>query len=113
MRLSKCITLSVFLMLALDLAQAQSNELRLHVPFSFVVAGKELPAGEYIIERTPFIGVLRITRIANGQSMAVTSSPGPSDPPSRHPAATFVSTGGVHYLDQIHLGGEPARVVPQ
>jgi len=113
MKTLKCIALSVFLALAFEPARAQSNEMHLQVPFSFVVSGKLLPAGDYVIERASDTGVLMITGIANGYTVAVTSSPGSMDAPYRRPAATFSAVGGTHYLEQVHLGGEPSRVIPQ
>jgi hypothetical protein len=113
MKTLKWIALSVFLALALYPARAQSNEMHLQVPFSFVVSGKMLPAGDYVMERASDTGVLMITGISNGYTVAVTSSPGSMDAPYRRPAATFGATGGTHYLEEVHLGGEPSRVIPQ
>lgn len=112
MKTLKWVVLSVLFGLAHAPARAQSTEMHLQVPFSFVVSGKLLPAGEYVIERAYDTGVLRITAIANGYGVAVTSSPGSMDAPSRRPAATFGAVGGKHYLEEIHLGGEPARMIP-
>jgi hypothetical protein len=111
MKTLKWIVLGALFALALEPARAQSNEMQFHVPFSFVVSGKTLPAGEYVIERTSDTGVLMITGIANGYTMAVTSIPGSMDAPYRRPAATFGSAGGTHYLEEVHLGGEPSRIV--
>lgn len=111
MKLLKWITLGVVLMVSLGRARAQSNEVRLQVPFSFTVAGRELPPGAYTIERTPYLGVLLITGIGNGQTVAVTSSAGETEPLDSHPAATFSSTGGTHYLEEVHMAGEPARII--
>lgn len=111
MKLLKWITLGVLLMVSLGRARAQSNEVRLQVPFSFTVAGRELPAGEYTIERTPYLGVLLITGIGNGQTMAVTSSAGETEPLGGHPTATFGSIGGARYLEEVHMAGEPARII--
>jgi hypothetical protein len=47
-------------------AQAQTNDiLRVNIPYPFMVAGKELPAGDYIIQRTGNTNLVLIIRGEN------------------------------------------------
>ena len=111
MKTVNCTAVSLFLALTLPPVRAQSNEMQLHVPFSFVVSGKTLPSGEYVIERASDMGVLLITEVGNGHVVAVTSHPGSTDAPHQRPAATFGVVRGTHFLEEVHLGGEPSRII--
>ena len=108
MKFSKLFTLSVFFALALAPMHAETNLVRIHAPFAFVVAGKELPAGDYLIEQTSETGVLLI-RGQGGSMMVLTTS---GEPDVRHyPGASFATAGGEKYLTKVRLLGGPTRVV--
>ena len=110
MKLFKLFTLGVFFALILATAQAQSNAVRIHAPFPFVVAGKGFPAGYYIIEQSGEAGVLLIH--GEGHAVAVLTSSSESSTLAQHePGVRFTSTGGERYLRQVQLLGGPARVV--
>ena len=107
MKSLKLFTLSVFFALATAPMHAELNVLRIHAPFAFVVAGKELPAGDYLIEQTSETGVLLI-RGQGGSMMVLTTS---GEPARRDPGALFTTAGGEKYLKQVQLLGGPARVL--
>ena len=110
MKLLKLFTIGVFFALAVATAQAESNAVRIHAPFPFVVAGKEFPAGYYIFEQSGEGGVLLI----HGEGRAIAVLTASTESPlsaRREPGVRFTSAGGEKYLKQVQMLGGPARVV--
>ena len=70
MKMSKLLTAGVLFVLALAPMRAQSNGfLRVQIPFSFVAAGKELPAGDYTIQQTSESGIMIIHGASEGRTV--------------------------------------------
>jgi len=109
MTLSKMFTSSAILALSLVSGHAQSGEtVHIHVPFSFMAAGRELPAGDYIFEQSGQGG----SWLIHGQASSVgllTSFGGPNASDSA--AAEFSVSDGHKYLDEIRLPDGTVRHV--
>jgi hypothetical protein len=109
MKLLKLFTIGVFFALALATVQA-SDAVRIHAPFPFVVAGKEFPAGHYIIQQSGDAGVLLIRGEGHAAAL-LTGSAESSLAGERAPGVRFTSAGGEKYLKQVQMPGGPPRVV--
>ncbi|HXY07931.1 MAG TPA: hypothetical protein VEI52_08750 [Terriglobales bacterium] len=88
---------------------AQSQQLRLNIPFDFVVKGRTLPAGHYIVRRGN-IGE-DVWTIESGQGSAIfLTNPVESPKKAHNPSLVFVRSGDQYALVQIwddgHLGRE-------
>jgi hypothetical protein len=109
--MSKLLTAGVLFVLALAPMRAQNNGfLRVQVPFSFVAAGKELPAGEYTIQQTSESGIVIIHGAGEGRTvvsptMFVWASG------SEEPGAKFTTVAGQKYLDRIEMPDGSVRAL--
>jgi len=111
MKLSKLLTAGVLFVLAIAPMRAQNNGfLRVQIPFSFVAAGKELPAGEYTIQQTSESGIMIIHGLHEGRTVAAptmfvwTSG-------SQEPGAKFTTVAGQKYLDRIEMPDGSVRAL--
>ncbi len=109
MTLSKIFTTSAIFALSLVSGHAQSGEaVRVHIPFSFVAAGRELPAGDYVLEQSGEGG----SWLLHGRSSSVgllTSFEGENTTDTV--GAEFATSAGQKYLDGIRLGDGTVRHV--
>jgi anti-sigma-K factor RskA len=60
---------------ALTIQTARAETTRVKIPFSFVAAGKSLPAGEYIVERNANTNFLSLQAQSTGQTILFVVSP--------------------------------------
>jgi hypothetical protein len=111
MTMSKLLTAGVLFMLALAPMRAQSNGfLRVQIPFSFVAAGKELPAGEYTIQQTSESGIVIIHGVSEGRTVALHTMFVWSSR-LEEPGAKFTTVAGQKYLDQIEMPDGTVRAL--
>jgi hypothetical protein len=83
---------------------AESLMVSLDVPFSFLAAGKVMPAGAYTIEEPTNGGVLLIRGTQpNSSAMVLAVNAGPSN--VRHAGVTFSRRGGSLVLSTINVPG--------
>ena len=86
-------------------AQASpSAVLEANVPFAFVVNGRTLPAGKYIVERDPgsySVILIRGEHKNHALALADTRPDGASDPAGSRPALTFKRDGNQYRLTGI------------
>jgi hypothetical protein len=80
---------------------AQAESFQIHVPFAFMAADKNLPAGDYIME-TASNGMLSI-RGAPGAAAVVLTIPEDATGPIQHPSAVFEANGSGAYLSRVNL----------
>jgi hypothetical protein len=83
-------------------AVGQEQKVIVAVPFSFVAAGKILPAGEYTVSRLSHDGLeeLRISSFENRAGVLVLANHFDSHS-ANSPKVTFEQVGDVHYLRTI------------
>jgi hypothetical protein len=82
-------------------AAKTSSAAKAYVPFEFVVSGKTMPAGHYIISNPDSAGVLSV-RAERGSTTALAVSTRVSSPISRPaPQLIFVRKGGKLHLSQV------------
>jgi len=106
----KFIGLMGALALATTIASAASTADSIHVniPFSFVVAGKVFPAGQYIVQQSDSGIILVQGQKASAMALSIPGSPGKYDSvPSLH----FTSSNGQEYLAAVD-GYSSTRAVP-
>ena len=85
-------------------ADAQESLLRVKVPFEFVVHGKTLPAGEYLIQRldlSPNVLLIEGTKNLNEAAMVSTMTAAGHDPKGDTPVVTFVRRENVYRLENV------------
>ena len=85
-------------------AAAQTQQLRLNIPFDFIVKGKTLPAGQYIAKRMGNIDD-SVWTIENAQGSAMfLTNPVESPAVAHNPSLIFLKTGDQYSLLQIWGG---------
>jgi hypothetical protein len=94
-------------------AAAQTQQLRLNIPFDFIVKGQTLPAGQYIAKRMGSIDDSVWTiQSAQGSAMFLTN-PVESPNVAHNPSLIFLQTGTQYSLVQVwdgaHFGRELMR----
>ena len=109
MKLLNLVTPGVFIALALAPAHAEDNNgIRIHVPFSFIAAGKAMPAGDYVVQEVNDSGLLMVH--GRGESNSVALLTRSADAKAKDlPGAKFISIDGQKYLDQVELTDGTAR----
>lgn len=98
------------------IAASASDRAMFKIPFKFEAAGKKLPAGEYLVERTED-GQVRLRQDAKGIDVAIPSKEtlAPPDPPYAEPRLVFDAVGNfepsyteyftVYLLSEVWLPG--------
>jgi hypothetical protein len=92
------------LLLVLGAGSARAAYLEAKIPFDFVVRGKTLPAGDYILERDDNQPSLLFIRGKGGvrTSMIVLTEPaGERDPEGDTPALRFTRHGSEYRLEDV------------
>src|SRR5947209_15993799 len=84
-----------------------SSNLQVNVPFSFVVAGKEMKPGSYTVKEDNQ-GVI-LVQGHGGSAFAVTI---PSEAAGTAPALRFTSNDQVKYLVGVDMDGNQSRAIP-
>jgi hypothetical protein len=102
---------AAFLVLASHAAQAATVEAK--VPFPFVVNGKTMPAGRYLVEYEGGTGVVQIlgegSNYASMFAMAVPASG--HDPAGEQPSLTFKKGETLYRLTSIWQSGDTGRTI--
>jgi hypothetical protein len=91
---------------------AQTSELKVNVPFAFVVAGQKLSAGTYYVEKTDETGLV-VIHARTGQSAAVLAvSSGDYSAADEQPGLSFERNGeGDAVLTRVRIGGQRTLMV--
>ena len=105
-------TLSLVLLMGSGPLYSQTDNLRVDVPFDFVLGGRTFPAGEYIMVRV-LNHYNRLFRIqgrdtANWAFVATTISPGPNNKPS----VIFRLDGQQYTLTEFSFPGTNESLIP-
>jgi hypothetical protein len=87
---------------------AQTPQLRLNIPFDFVVKGKTLPAGHYIVRRGTIDDGVWTIESGHGSAMFLTN-PVDSQKVAHGPSLVFLKAGDRYALLQIWDGGQAGR----
>ncbi len=87
--------------LSVNTARAES---RVVVPFTFTVAGKVCPAGNYSIDRDPNHSLVTLRNVKSGQSFSWILSAGASDNSSSSVRLRFDEVGADHALQSVQYG---------
>lgn len=92
---------------ALSPAGVAGDYMRVHVPFSFVVAGQQFAPGDYVIEQSAN-GVVSV--LGAGKGAMVLSTPGAL--PGSNAGLRFTNTGQQLNLVSVDQGGVTTRDIP-
>lgn len=94
-------------------AAAQTEQLRLNIPFDFIVKGKTLPAGHYIVKRQGNIDD-NVWAIESDQTTALfLTNPVESPKVAHNPSVIFLKVGDQYSLLQIWGGQHFGRELQQ
>lgn len=105
-------SLAVLVGLCLPVA-AQSERLRLEVPFSFAVAGKTMPAGRYEVKRVWNTNNITWTIQGEQSGIQVTTTSVQSPSVSHQPSLVFLESEGTYSLVEIWESEHSGQEVPR
>jgi hypothetical protein len=71
------------------------------VPFSFTVEGKNLPAGQYIVDRDSYHNLVTLKSRGSSESFTWLLNPGDPDPKASNVVLHFGAQGQIHALQSI------------
>lgn len=96
------------LVLALSAVPGSAQELakiKVNIPFNFVVADKELKAGDYVIQRLRDTGALIIRSAEGNDQQTAFAVPMESNKTGNHERLIFHRYGDEYFLSQVWLSG--------
>ena len=91
-------------------AFAQSETMRVNVPFSFYVGAEKMGAGQYDVQTETANGLVLIQ--GEGRGVAVVTSPFSETTPDGKASLIFENTEAGPQLIRVQLDGEPSRRLP-
>ena len=91
-------------------AFAQSDSMRVTVPFAFLVGTQKMAAGQYDVQSEMNSGVVLLQ--GEGHGVAVVTSPFSAADSEDKPSLIFVNSEDGPRLVRVHLAGEPTRALP-
>lgn len=103
---------ALFTLSAGMLAASDTAALRVAVPFSFMLSGQSMPAGDYVIEQSLETGMLVVHPVGGHQTFMVLSEPGNAQSFEHPPSLKFERRNGQVYLVGVLTGSAPARTIP-
>jgi hypothetical protein len=87
---------------------AQTQQLRLNIPFDFMIKGKTLPAGHYIVRRGSLDDSVWTIESGHGSAIFLTS-PVEAKKVAHGPSLVFLKAGDQYALLQIWDDGQAGR----
>jgi hypothetical protein len=109
-----CLSMAAVAVLLAAPVSAQTITLKASVPFDFVVAGRTMPAGDYMVSTSGDQGLLQVENVATG-IIPVVATTNRADGPSvgSDSYLTFNRYGGDYFLAGIWDGsGAGGRSIP-
>jgi len=94
-------------------ATAQTQRLRLEIPFHFAVAGKMMPAGRYEVRRVWSTDNITWTIQGEQASARITTTSIESPRVSHSPGLMFVESEGTYALAEIWVSERTGQEVPR
>jgi hypothetical protein len=108
-RLLKLVLLLGGLLGLTAVANAQSDRVNVHVPFTFEAGGKTLPAGDYRVGKGEAPSVLYIEGAEN--SAAILSGVAEAQTLAKGPALLFNRQGSALVLSAVRFGEDEIRII--
>lgn len=88
-------------------SSAWAAGLRVKIPFDFTVLGKQMPAGQYMIEtETPSETAITIRNMDTGAAIPALTETRLAERPNGEALVVFDKADGVYYLSEVHPGVE-------
>ena len=104
---SRYLTLALAFLATAALATTSAKaETTVKVPFNFTVAGKSMPAGQYILHHDATLDTITLRAKDSSKSYTWVAGPGAVDPTDNHVGMQFDQLGDVHVLRSIHYGSQ-------
>ncbi|HTB97988.1 MAG TPA: hypothetical protein VK716_13330 [Terracidiphilus sp.] len=104
---SRYLTLALAFVATAALATTSAKaETTVKVPFSFTVAGKSMPAGQYILQHDAGLDTITLRGKNSTKTFTWVVGPGAVDPTDSHAGMKFDQLGDVHVLRSIHYGSQ-------
>ena len=94
---------------AVSSAASAGDSLRVHVPFSFVVAGQQFAAGDYVVQQSQN-GVVLVQ--GGGKGAMVLSTPSAPPNPNGSSSLRFTTAGQQLHLVAVEQRGLDSRAIP-
>jgi hypothetical protein len=109
-----CLSMAALAVLLASPVSAQTITLKASVPFDFVVGGRTMPAGDYVVRTIGDFGVLAVENVSEDTTPTFTTSNAADGPLDRDKAfLTFNRYGGDYFLAKIWDGSIAAgRSIP-
>jgi hypothetical protein len=109
-----CLSMAALAVLLAAPVSAQTITLQASVPFDFVVAGRTMPAGDYMLSTSFDRGLLHILSLAKGGDSVLATTIAADGPSDRSGAfLMFNRYGGDYFLARIWDGpGAGGRSIP-
>lgn len=104
MRIRNLAVLTAFaLAFALVGSSAWAADLKIDVPFAFMVGAKSMPAGQYIVQtESPDVNSITLRALKGGESAFVLAQTRLAD--RDNPVVVFDKMGDTYYLSEVHPG---------
>jgi len=108
-------TLAAFVigLAAAGAVSAQSVTVRAKIPFSFVVNGTTLPAGEYTLRQENSPGTMIIRGTDHGVGAMTVVAPPSAPARVENPGLVFHAYGNQYFLFQIWTSGDQGSQIPR
>lgn len=91
---------------------AQSSEMKVTVPFAFVVGGHKLPAGDYFVQKADATGLVSIRSRTGESALVLALANGDYNASDAQPGLSFERNGqGDAVLTKVQITDQPALVV--
>jgi hypothetical protein len=104
-----CLSMAALAVVLAAPVSAQTVTLSASVPFDFVVGGRTMPAGDYVLGTLGDFGILRVQNAATGITPAFTMTNAAAGPLDGDKAfLTFHRYGGDYFLAEIWDGSTAA-----
>lgn len=92
---------------------AQTQRLRLEIPFNFVVAGKMMPAGQYEVKRVWNANAIMWNIQGEQAGIRITTTSIESPSVSHSPGLMFIESAGTYSLAEIWQSEHSGQEVPR
>lgn len=86
---------------------------RVNVPFAFEAGKANLPAGNYVIERSTFGGGISVWNADMNDTILLTTTPAGNVNAPQAPALIFEKLGDSYRLAEVRMAGSQAVAVPR
>ena len=92
---------------------AETPTVTANIPFDFIVAGRNLPAGHYSTNQLAGLQIVTLKSADANAGVVVSSTGGDRVPQGTQARLVFHRYGNLYFLSGIWIPGAPEQVLPQ